>query len=217
MAPPITRDRSTMTTVDSLASRWPRPTNAQALAVLDGLAPQWSAASSAIAAGVPSTVETFLAPAGILPRMRLLACGWTKPGDTLRRPQDSAWWGAPYAFPLWNPLRTYASLVGSVAGVEMRPDDDLASGDIAALSQSIVLLVDDAAPVFEAPCPKWLIPPGRGQLPIPNPECLERELRDRVDKIRDKVPGFRKPVASDGLALLIALLAIGYLLTRGNR
>lgn len=221
MATPI--DLQTLSSsqgVARLASLWPNANNAQALAVLEAVT-QWVDASAAAAAGLPSTfAESFLAPDGILPRMRLLACGWTKPGDSFRRPDDASWWRQPYKFPLWAPLATYADALDKTGDHAVNIDADVASGDIAALSQSLTQTVDDLKPVLEAPCPKWTIPPGRGQMPVPNPECIRKELDKNKDKIRkelDKVPRPSPSTGSSGIGMLVLLIAIGYLVGRKRR
>ncbi len=131
--------------------------------------------------------ESFLLPDGVLPRMRLLAWGWTKKGDKFKSPSDTAWWKARYQFPLWAPLETYldqATRSGNEPPAVVW-DDDLASGDAAELSRSLPQVVQgDLPPVFEAPCPKWLIPPARGMLPIPNPACIPTgPIKDAIDKV----------------------------------
>jgi len=170
----------------SLASRFPSPTNAQAVAALDSFSQ--SDADSMIRVGLREDVaRSFLLPDGVLPRMRLLAWGWTKKGDKFKSPSDAAWWRSRYQFPLWAPLETYLQQA-SASGNEPPAvvwDDDLAAGDQAELSRSLPQVVQgDLPPVFEAPCPKWLIPPGRGMLPIINPACVDPQpVRDEIDKV----------------------------------
>jgi len=169
-----------------LASRYPNPTNAQAVAALDAI---WQAdtAESAIAAGWREDVASaFLPPDGIFPRMRLLAWGWTKPGDKFKSPSDAKWWRSRYQYPLWNPIETWLDQALRGGHVDSFVwEDDLAAGDPAELSRSLPAVVrDDLPPVSEAPCPKWLIPPGRGMMPIANPECLRKPAKDIIDKLR---------------------------------
>jgi hypothetical protein len=136
--------------------------------------------------------RSFLPPDGILPRMRLLAWGWTKQGDRFKSPSDAAWWKSTYQYPLWNPLETYVDqLERAGASPIVHWDDDLAAGNATLLSYSLPAVVqDDLPPVNEAPCPKWLIPPGKGMLPIPNPACLAKPVRDIVDKLRPQKSSF---------------------------
>lgn len=132
---------------------------------------------------------SFLLPDGIFPRMRLLAWGWTKKGDRFKSPSDATWWKARYQFPLWAPLETYMQLA-SASGNEppgVLWDDELAAGDQAELSRALPAVVQqDLPPVNEAPCPRWLIPPGRGMMPIANPDCIKPDkdkIRDEIDKV----------------------------------
>lgn len=203
----------------SAASRYPTPTNAQAVAALDAVWQPTYSADDAIAAGWREDMARgFLPPDGILPRMRLLAWGWTKPGDKFKSPSDAAWWGKRYQYPLWNPLETYMSqLEQHGVDVSFHWDDDLARGSAALLSYSLPAVVnDDLPPVNEAPCPKWLIPPGRWQMPIANPECVLRDIKKRIDPIKDIIPpGPRQPAASD-LTWLV-LVGIALLLLKDNR
>ena len=150
--------------------------------------------------------RSFLLPEGIFPRMRLLAWGWTKKGDKFKSPGDVAWWKARYQFPLWNPIETYiqqATLSGNEPPA-IQWDEELAAGDQAELSRSLPAVVeDDLPPVNEAPCPKWLIPPGRGQTPIANPACIDKKpIRDEIDKVH------RPPPSSDNGWMLWLLLGL---------
>lgn len=173
----------------SLASRYPNPTNAQAVAALEGLQ-QVVDADSAIAAGVREDIaQAYFHPDGILPRMRLLAWGWENPGDKFKSVDDKGWWSRRYQHPLWNPLMTYAEQMEKSWGMlSMHFDDDLAKGAPALLSYAFPSVVrDDLPPVDEAPCPMWLIPPGKFQMPIPNPECIKKRLKPILKPIEDVV------------------------------
>jgi hypothetical protein len=169
---------SALEALRSLRSRYPTPTNATALAALDGVTIPGGPRDDGV-------LERYVAPDGILPRMRLLAWGWTKQGDRFKSPSDTAWWKATYQYPLWNPLETLVDqLQRQSEEVTMWWDDDLAHGDKAELSRSYAsVLQSDLPPVNESPCPKWIIPPGRGQLPLPNPTCLKDPVKDIVDVI----------------------------------
>jgi len=146
----------------------------------------------------------FLLPDGVLPRMRLLAWGWEKPGDKFKSPSDASWWKRRYQFPLWAPLETYLDQVAR-QGHEppvLQWDDDLAAGDPAELSRSLPSVVQyDLTAVSEAPCPKWIIPPSRGMLPIPNPKCFEKPVREVIDKLRPQSGGFPWWIIVVGLLL----------------
>lgn len=171
--------------VRSLASRFQTPTNAIAVAALDSFSQP--GAEQAIGEGMSEEVaRSFLGPDGIFPRMRLLAWGWEKKGDKFRPVSDRAWWRARYKFPLWDPVITYidqATQAGIAPPIVW--DEELASGDAAELGRTLSAVVQsDLPPVDSEPCPKWLIPPGRGMLPIPNPKCLPKQpIRDEVEKV----------------------------------
>lgn len=192
---PTQTEMSALAAVRSLASRYPTPTNAVAVAALDSFV--MTTAEREVADGVPAAVAiAFAAPDGILPRMRMLAWGWTKPGDKFRSPQDAAWWRSAYRYPLWAPLETLMDQLtrAGVAPDGLVWDDDLARGSAAELSRSLPSVIqEDAPPVFEAPCPKYIIPPSRGMMPILNPDCIQKgidkgPLRDDIDKIIRRPP-----------------------------
>lgn len=205
----------------SAASRFPNPTNAQAVAALDAAWQPTLDADGAIAAGWREDMaQAFLPPEGILPRMRLLAWGWTKPGDKFKSPGDASWWSKRYQYPLWAPLETYLTQLESHGmPVSFTWDDDLAGGNAALLSYSLPAVVrDDLPPVNEAPCPKWLIPPGRGQMPIPNPECVLKDIKKRIDPLKDIIPpGPRRSSPTDLTWLVLAGLVALLLLDKDNR
>lgn len=167
------------------SSRFPRPSNAQALAALDAFA--WDQASTS---GMGPAGEAWWPPDGVLPRMRLLAWGWRRKGDRFKSPSDASWWKSIYDYPLWNPLETLADQAER-AGDPLPAfvwSDELAAGDVAELSRSLPQVVgEDLPPVNEAPCPRWLIPPGRGQSPVPNPSCASKG-RDELEKVIPKLP-----------------------------
>lgn len=210
-------DLSAMTTsqaLDNLASAWPTPTNAQALAVLEAL-PQWASADEAIAAGLPEqTARAYLAPDGVLPRMRLLASSWEKPGGKYAA-AGLPWWGQAYKYPLWAGVSRYAADVDALGDHHMVLDEDVANRDAAAVSHVLATVEQvDAPPVFAAPCPKWIIPPTRGALPTPNPDCLRQEL----EKNKDKLPLPIMPVKrNDNVFGLLLIVAVGYLVLRKGK
>lgn len=216
----IGEDSTASEALRSVASRFPNPTNAQAVAALEAVWQPTYDADAAIAAGWREDMaQGFLPPDGILPRMRLLAWGWTKPGDKFKSPGDASWWAKRYQFPLWNPLETYLlQLEQHGTDVSFSWDEDLAGGAMALLSYALPSVVrDDLPPVNEAPCPKWLIPPGRGQMPIPNPECVLKDIKKRLDPLKDIIPpGPRRPPQYDFPWLLAGLVAL-LLLTKDDR
>lgn len=187
-APTSTTDPTPLEMVRSLRLRFPNPTNAQAVAALDSFV-HFDARTLMNNGARRDVAESFGPPDGVFPRMRLLAWGWQKPGDRFKSPADSSWWKKRYQYPLWNPIETYLDQLqrGEIDAGGVMWDDDIANGDPAALSMSLPLVVqEDLPPVNEAPCPKWLIPPSRGMLPIPNPACLKKPLEDVVDRLRPK-------------------------------
>lgn len=200
----------------SLRGRFPRPTNALALAALEGV-PQWTDASNAIAGGFPALAsQQYMAPDGVLPRMRLIACGWLTPGDSFRRPEDGAWWQSPYRYALWPQLATYATLVDQIdprVRHVMTWDEQVAAGDSGAISQSLQLTVAELKDVLEAPCPRWIIPPSGG-LPVANPECARKDrdkLRDELDKVHPA------PSSSSSLWWVLLLVGLAYAVGKKRR
>lgn len=182
--------------IDSLSRSVPRPTNAQALAALEA---QWEATDkdAAVAGGFPEDVaEAYFMTLGILPRMRMLACGWTKPGDKMRLPTDAAWWAATYAHPLWAPLWTYANQVrASGATRPWSMDPQLASGEPGALSHSILGVASELAAITRLGhdvCAPYLIPRVRNVLPQPSAVCIARIGAKKKKDDRDKDTGERK-------------------------
>jgi len=209
-APTVTAEQveqmAPLAAIRTLSSTYPSPTNAQAIAALDSFAAV--TADQAIADGVREDVaRSFYGPDGVLPRMRLLAWGWTNPGDLLRPPSDRKWWQAAYGRPLWNVLETLFSQLGDNAQ-PLQWDAQEAAGDEAELSRSYAAVVaDDLPPVNEAPCPRYLIPPGRGQMPIPNPECLRKPARE----IAEKIPMPRRKQGDAGWLLLLLIFGAMYI------
>lgn len=178
---------------------------------------QWDTADHAIEAGVDeTTARSFLQPDGILTRMRALACGWTKPGDKLRDPSDRAWWSRTYAFPLWNPLATYVDRISNVTPDAVRGtfDEALAAGDSTALSQFLAdHMQAEITDLLEAPCPQWIIPPGKGQMPVPNPDCAAKEndrLRREKETRRKQREELQRQKGFDIVSVLL-VVGIGYL------
>lgn len=201
----------------SLSSRYPNPTNAVALAALDMFidtdiaAVERQAESSGVSP--PDELRRFLLPDGVFPRMRLLAWGWEKPGDRFRSPTDGAWWKARYQYPLWSVLDTYLLfappwlLSPENAGGELAWDAELAAGDAGELSRNLAAVVErDLPPVTEAPCPRYLIPPGRRQLPIPNPACVKPP--GMPPTVPSPSPSPRSPSGIDSLWWVILLLLL---------
>jgi hypothetical protein len=178
-------------------------------------------AAAAIDAGWREDMaQGFLPPDGILPRMRLLAWGWTKPGDKFKSPSDRAWWRQRYQYPLWNPLETYVQQLERTGVAPLSTftiDEDLAAGNAALLSYALPAVVQgDLPPVNEAPCPKWLIPPGRGMMPIANPECAVKKLVDKFKNVPlvPTLPRLTPP--SVPWWLIVGVIAV-VVMAKGNR
>jgi hypothetical protein len=197
----------------NLSSRFPRPTNAQAVAALDLMVDE-----SAPAGLADNIARAYYPPDGILPRMRMLAWGWTKPGDKFKSPNDAAWWAATYQFPLWNPLTTLVQQL-DIAGIApaMALDEDLAKGDPAELSRSFPIVVAESGAVEADPSPKFLIPPGAGQLPIANPAAkgvldpIDHAIRNPV-KIAPDVA--KRVVGIFGIANPLVIIFLAYVVYR---
>ncbi len=99
--------------------------------------------------------------------MRLLACGWTKPGDTFAKP-EAPWWKQTYRYPVWSVLRTWVSKTSPPVAVV---NDKLASGDAGELSQEMLAVAADLAAIRAAgldESPPYLIPTAPGALPSYN-------------------------------------------------
>lgn len=145
----------------------------------------------ALVGGPDDVARRYQAPDGILPRMRLLAWGWEKPGDKLRSPSDSAWFSRRYQYPLWAPIATYVSQLVN-AGQEppaFQWDEDLAKGDAGELARSLPDAVQAMAVVSASPHPQWVIPAAERQLPIANP-APEPPATAPAPTIQPKKSGF---------------------------
>lgn len=162
--------------LQELSTRYPRPTNAQALAALRAFGHATSSAEAAERAGFPSsTARSFCLPLGILPRMRLRAAGWRKPGDAIRV-STSDEWTAPYDGALWEPLGTFVDQAAKTSieqGAHL--DEDLARADSPALAQAADDLAAELAIIREAladRCEPFFVPRRRGAMPVPNTVCM---------------------------------------------
>lgn len=170
-----------MLAISALSKKYPKPTNAVALAATSAvyLPGDWTAG---VKAGLGEyAAHSFLMPAGVLARMRLLAGGWTNPGDRFKE-EASSWWGQPYKYALWNPLTTYQSLLDK-AGIDapFAWDDSLAAGNQAAIVNALELAKEDLDNIVRAgrsKCPPYIIPTGVGVMPMPNPVCPPDKVED---------------------------------------
>ncbi len=195
--------------IAELAKAFPKPTNAQALAVL--VAGFEIPEIDPDKPGKDAWAVPWSAPFGVLPRMRLLACGWTKRGDTLKSADDAAWWSSeflldkPVSLPrvkgfvqpsVWTALATYAAWVETnVKDVSWTLTPDLFSGDSNALSTELVNVAEDLARL-SAPlkgtsnradgCTPYIVAIKPGQQPIPNSPCIA-SLSDKAGPLRPVV------------------------------
>ena len=185
---------------NSLSKRFPNPSNAVAIAALGAIF-EFDSSDSGVAAGLRADVaRSFLQPLGIIPRMRLLAAGWTKPGDSFRKSTDSQWWRKRYAHRLWEPLGTWVDLLEKAnLGQRFEFDEAIAKAEPSALSAEIAGAAVDLQVIQQAHadiCAPFIIPGRRGALPEPNVVCLARiEAGDRlvdiqpiIDKLRPSLP-----------------------------
>jgi hypothetical protein len=196
--------------ITSLASTFPTPTNALAVAALDAV-PQWATATEAIAAGIPEPLaNSFLPPHGVMPWMRLVAFGYDS-GD-IKAPEDTAWWAAPYALDLYSALGTWVDALAGSGHTSFAWDQQTADGDSGSIAQSLTVSATELEDVVEQEaCPKFIMPKKRGQMPIPNPKCwtgLKEGLRD----IAEKLHGGKKSNAPS----MLLWLAFGYLVLKGK-
>lgn len=196
--------------ISSLSSRYPKPTNAVALAATTAI---WQPVDrdAGKALGLSEYVaDAFAMPRGVLPRMRLLAGGWVRPGDKFKE-TDAAWWGQPYAYALWNPLATWAAFVEKAGiGAGWSWDDELAAGNASAVSRALALANDDLTTIKRLgydKCAPWIIPTAKGAMPLPNPICPPPE----TDKFADPIKEARKatPDFPWWLVALIAVVVVG--------
>lgn len=177
--------------IDTLARLFPRPTNAQALAALDGLS-QAADADAGVRQGLTELVaESYLMTLGVLPRMRFLASGWTNPGDKLRLPTDAAWWSATYKFPLWDVLFTFAD-IQEKAGLSpsVAWQQPLSEGDQGELSQTLLAVASELATIVrlkQDTCTPYIIPTKRGVLPTPSFACLAKvKGKEAIDERKQR-------------------------------
>jgi hypothetical protein len=180
--------------LSSLSRRFPRPTNQVALAAALSV---WQPVNARAIPDVHSgTAESFAMPLGVLPRMALLAAGWTKPGDKLREPNDTKWWQSTYKFALWNPLLTWADVLANRENGEPPFDwhAQVASGDTVAISDALQRVADDLRDIQAVKadrCMPYKIPTKRGEMPTPNVVCLAQlapeTRREEIERGVDKL------------------------------
>lgn len=175
---------------------------------------QWIDDKSAQQAGLSSiTAVSFLWPNGILPRMRMLAAGFTKDGDKIKAATDSAWWGKPYAYPMWNPVGTYldkchaADLDGPFVW-----DEGVANAEPGALSQAIISIADEIDGLRKGKalgCAPFFIPARRGVMPTPNPACAAKDVARKIaEPIIEPIRRQKGALADAGTVLLFVLFIL---------
>lgn len=158
---------------------------------------EWTNADDARAGGIADVfASAYMMPLGILPRMRLLAFGWEKPGDTLRQPTDRAWWSKRYTSggfaprKLWEPLSTYVDKV--VPNTTPHFPEDVAAMDATALARqrnATASELEDIQRVKADICAPFIIPARRGVVPTPETVCIARiEAARQGDKSKPLIP-----------------------------
>jgi len=133
----------------------------------------------------------FQAPYGVLPRFRLIACGWMKPGDRLRDPTDWRWWTQKYAKPslMWAALaasarisESYLREMGDAVPVPIW-NAQLASGTPSELAHDVAMTADELAIIEragQAARPGFLF--GANGIPVPRWDVLPPELCKRYPR-----------------------------------
>jgi hypothetical protein len=146
------------------------------------------------------TVDAFLNPTGVIPRIGLLAFNHEAADDKLADPTDAAWWGKPFKFSLWNMLGTYASQVEKAGstGADFDFDEDIARGDaIAIRTRGQPSVEADLREIREAgwhKCAPWILPRSGaagdkpGKWPVKNVACVKAPMPRLVDDIVKKHP-----------------------------
>ena len=108
--------------------------------------------------------------------MRLLAVGWTKPGDKFKAPDDKAWWGKRYAHPLWPGLKTWVAVIdNSRLGGNVAWSEEIANGNTSAISRELGQIADELRTIETEKCDHcapYIIPKRENTWPLPNVVCL---------------------------------------------
>lgn len=203
--------------IKQLSARFPKPSNAQALAALAALF-EVDVATAEAAGWDHFVAQAWFVPLGILPRMRLNACGWKGAGDRFHDATDSAWWDKEYDGPLWVPLATYVKTHPTAAS-QWFLDEQLVLGDSTSLSTELGNVTADLAAVvgaFADKCQPYLVPRVLGVQPIASIACLTLVAgRQKVDP--EKLIPILRPIKDlkqfslDSLKLIAVGVAIYYL------
>jgi hypothetical protein len=178
--------------------------------------------------GDPKTkwAEPWMLPFGVLPRMRLAACGWTKPGDAFKAFDDAAWWSAPFemrapfslpAVSVWTALATYAATVEvNAKDVTWILTQALFDGDSSSISTELANIADDlsaisvkqkGAAASPAECAPYVAIARAGAQPIINPACITK-VNDRAGPLRPVVD------FNDQLKGIALFILVGYILSK---
>lgn len=166
--------------ISSLSRKFPKPSNALAIAVLAGV---WEGTNATVGvqAGLPQDVANrFLHPLGIIPRLRLVACGWKNPGDKFKLATDTLYWKRPYDLPLsfWPSVQTWVDLLAKAnVGGNFVFEQAVADADPAALSRAIVRAEEDLRELQTSKtdvCLPFIPSTKTGVLPSANNACLVR-------------------------------------------
>ena len=207
-----------------LSKAFPTPTNAQALAAC--VAPFEISGGVAFPADAKTKwAQPWMLPVGVIPRMRLAACGWTKPGDVLKAADDAAWWGAPFEMraPFSLPkVSVWVTLATYVATVEANAHDttwvltqSLFDGDSSSISTELANIADDLAAMMVKPkgstaafgdCAPFVAIPRPGAQPVLNVPCLT-SLRDRTNPVKPIIDANKAALEIAKWLLVIYLLS----------
>lgn len=116
-------------------------------------------------------------PKGVIPRLELLACGWSSGDDKLLSPTDPKW-KALYPRQLWEPLATWAVLLDKAnLGGSWAWDQDVADANPAALTRALGRARDDLDAIVAAKwdlCWPWIPSTKAGTMPVMNMTCSPR-------------------------------------------
>lgn len=147
--------------------------------------------------------------------MRALACGWVNPGDKFKSPNDVAWWGARYKFPLWEGLSTWEGLLRKAKlDTTFNWNQKLADGDPAELSQAMLAVADELSTITAAGhdiCAPYIIPESFGLLPKPNLVCIAKlKSKDEIDRRnKEKEAERQKRKDRDAIGVVGLVLVLG--------
>jgi hypothetical protein len=215
--PPRTRGLGTAG-IKSISTRFPKPSNCQALATLAAVFDAGDIPTAEAAGWEHFTAQGWFLPDGILATMRLRACGWQSAGDKLRASDDHAWWDAPYDGALYVPLTTYVK-THPTADAEFTFTEQLALGDPNALEtelHNVQADLDIITEAFSDVCRPYLVPIRAGiqpQLDVPCAVAVSARRKADPNKLFPLPDLIRrgKQFSADALKL-VAVAVLIYLL-----